>query len=179
LDRLLSIYSIRKVIISSYQSVSGAGRDALDDLKECTNKYFSPKIQDNIIPCIGGFDAIGGCSEENKIVNETKKILGVDCDIFATTVRIPTSFCHGESVFVEFEDDVCLNKIKEVLETSYIKQGDLFYLSDCINSNLTYVCRLRQCGNKTIQMFIIADNLRRGAAYNAVEILKRIKDRKK
>lgn len=172
LDRLKNLSKIKRVVVSSYQSVSGAGKDALKDLNDKSNNFFIMGITDNIIPQIGEIDDGGNCAEENKIINETKKILGIDSDVYATTVRVPTSFCHGESVFVEFESNIDIKEVKKALNVRYIKQGDMFYLTDCTQTNLTYVCRIRQSSNKIIQFFIIADNLRRGASYNAVEILR-------
>ena len=172
LDRLKNISKFKKVIVSSYQSVSGAGRSALEDLENHTCKVFEHGINDNIIPQIGSIINNGNCSEEEKIILESKKILEYDFDIYATTVRVPISFCHGESVYVEFEEDIDLSKICDVLVCDYIKLSeDLFYPSECVGSNLTYVYRLRKTGKNIIQFFVLADNLRRGAAYNAVKIL--------
>lgn len=166
---------IKKVIVSSYQSVSGAGKEALWDLEEETNNVFECGIKNNFIAKIGEIKENGYCSEENKIMNETLKILHADFEIYATTVRVPINFCHGESVFVEFENDVDLLKIKERLKCNHILlSDDLFYPKTCVGTNLTYVCRLRKAGKNAIQFFVIADNLRRGAAFNAVEILKNI-----
>lgn len=175
LDGLLKLSKIKRVVVSSYQSVSGAGREALQDLKNQTKNYFEHGIDDNIIPQIGGLEANGNSKEENKIINETKKILGTKMDVFATAVRVPISYCHGESVLVEFENKVNLAEVKSALTCDYIKfSEDLFYPTECVNSNDTFVCRLRKMGKNVIQMFIVADNLRRGAAYNAVKILEYI-----
>lgn len=175
LDRLLKLSKMKKVVVSSYQSVSGAGREALQDLKNRTKNYFEHGIEDNVIPQIGGLEENGNSKEENKIINETKKILGAKIDIFATAVRVPISYCHGESVFIEFENEVDLAEVKSALTCDYIKLSeDLFYPTECVNSNDTFVCRLRKSGKNVIQMFIVADNLRRGAAYNAVKILEYI-----
>lgn len=175
LDRLLKLSKIKKVVVSSYQSVSGAGRDALLDLQNQTKNYFDCGIVDNIIPQIGALEVNGNSKEENKIINETKKILDCNFDVFATAVRVPISYCHGESVFVEFENDVDLAEVKSALTCDYIKlSDDLFYPTECVNSNDTFVCRLRKMGKNVIQMFIVADNLRRGAAYNAIKILEYI-----
>lgn len=172
LDRLLSVAKQKKVIVSSYQSVSGAGREALEDLKNHTNNYFANGIVDNIIPKIGRFTCDGNCSEEDKIINETKKILGQDFEVYATAVRVPTSFCHGESIYVEFDKPVEMCEIKNALRCEYIEYSeDLFYPTECVSTNMTYVFRLRKVNENTIMFFVLADNLRRGAAYNAVKIL--------
>lgn len=172
LDRLSKVSKLKRVIVSSYQSVSGAGRDALMDLMNDTMFYFEHGITNNIIAQIGDIQENGNTKEENKIINETKKILNSDIEIHATAVRVPIPFCHGESVFVEFENDINFNVIKSKLECEYIKYSDVpFYPSECVGSNLTYVCRLRETSENSIQFFVIADNLRRGAGFNAVKIL--------
>lgn len=174
LDRLRE-NTIKKVIVSSYQSVSGAGKEALFDLEEDTNNVFECGIKDNVIAKIGDINKNGYSSEENKIMNETLKILHNNFDIYATAVRVPISFCHGESVYVEFEKPIDLNLIKKQLSCDYLLLTDeLFYPKNCKGTNLTYICRLRKAGKKAIQFFVIADNLRRGAAYNAVKILEKI-----
>lgn len=171
LDRLLKLAEIKRVIVSSYQSVSGAGRDALHDLETCSNNYFEQDIRKNFIAKIGDIQENGNCKEENKIINETKKILHAGFEVFATTVRVPISYCHGESVFVEFENDVTEEDVEKILNCDYIKTGELFYPSACAGTDQTYVCRLRKNAKNTLEFFVIADNLRRGAAYNAIKIL--------
>ena len=175
LDKLRKLAKFDSVIVSSYQSVSGAGKDALDDLENNTNYIFEHGIKDNFIAKIGGLAQNFNCSEENKIILETQKILEEEFNIAATTVRVPIRFCHGESVYVKFKQNVDFEKVKSVIECDYIKlSDDLFYPKECAGTNLTYVCRLRKHSENEILFFVIADNLRRGAAYNAVEILKRI-----
>lgn len=177
LDRLKELGVFDTVVVSSYQSVSGAGRDALNDLVNDSRNIFECEIKNNIIPKIGGLAENLNCSEENKIIKETKKILDQDFNICATTVRIPIPFCHGESVYVKFKNKVDLKEIKKVLDCNYIKiRDDIFYPENCVGTNYTYVCRLRQHSENEILFFVIADNLRRGASYNAVEILKRLLD---
>lgn len=179
LDKLRKIAGLDTVVVSSYQSVSGAGRDALLDLENKTRKVFECGINDNFIARIGSIAENMNCSEENKIILETQKILGEKVNVVATTVRVPIRFCHGESVYVKFKGNVDANKIKESLACEYIKiSDDLFYPSECAGSNLTYVCRLRQHSENEILFFVIADNLRRGASFNAVEILKRLIENK-
>ena len=175
LDKLMKLGKIKQVVVSSYQSVSGAGKEALFDLLDDTTNVFKCGIKDNLIAQIGRIEANGNCTEENKIINETKKILNLDAEIVATTVRVPISFCHGESVFVKFENETNLGEIKKVLSCDYISvRDDLFYPNKCVGSNLTYVSRLRKPAADSLQFFVIADNLRRGASYNAVKILENI-----
>lgn len=175
LDRIRKLSEFEDIVVSSYQSVSGAGKDALDDLENDTHYVFEKGIKDNFIAKIGGFSENLNCSEENKIILETQKILNENFNIVATTVRVPVRFCHGESVYVKFKNKVNFDDVKKAIECDYIKVSeDLFYPKECAGTNLTYVCRLRKHSDNEILFFVIADNLRRGAAYNAVEILKRL-----
>ncbi len=175
LEKLRKLSQFETIVVSSYQSVSGAGKDALQDLKENSKKVFDCGIKDNIIARIGKiFDNLN-CSEENKIIFETQKILNEKINIVATTVRVPISFCHGESVYVKFKENIDFEKIKNVLNCDHIEvSDDLFYPTDCVGKNTTFVCRLRKHSDKEIVFFVIADNLRRGASFNAVQILKKI-----
>lgn len=174
LDKLRWLGEFETIVVSSYQSVSGAGKDALDDLKNGTTNVFEREIRDNFIARIGKFSDNLNCSEENKIILETQKILNEKINIVATTVRVPISFCHGESVYVKFKNKVDFEMVNEVLNCEYIEVGDLFYPKDCVGTNQTFVCRLRKVGETELAFFVIADNLRRGASYNAVKILKEI-----
>ena len=109
------------------------------------------------------------------IILESKKILKEDFNIVATTVRVPIRYCHGESVYVKFKEKIDFNKIKKALRVEYIQlSDDVFYPKECAGTNLTYICRLRKHSENEILFFVIADNLRRGASFNAVEILKQI-----
>lgn len=175
LDKLMKLSKFESVVVSSYQSVSGAGKDALLDLEKNTNKFFEMGIKNNFIAKIGSINENGFCSEENKIMLESQKILNEKFNIVATTVRVPVNFCHGESVYIKFSEDIDFEKVKEVLKCDYIKVSeDMFYPTDCVDTNETYVFRLRKQSESEIVFFVIADNLRRGAAFNAVEILKRL-----
>lgn len=175
LDRLLKLSKIKEVVVSSYQSVSGAGKEALLDLKNKTTKYFSVNINENIIPQIGGVLENGFCTEEDKIMFETNKILKTNIHVVATTVRVPVSYCHGESVYVRFENKIDLDDIKNILKCDYVEVCDeLVYPENCLTSNNTYVYRLRKCGDNEVVFFNLANNLRRGAAYNAIAILRKL-----
>lgn len=174
LDKIRLLAKIEKVVVSTYQSVSGAGRRALSDLKNNAKNVFKYGINDNIIANIGEIQENGYSTEENKIMFELSKILNEEIDISATAVRVPIEICHGESVYVKFKTDVNLIDVFKVLECDYIKvlEDDLFYVSDVKGTNLTYVFRIRQKTNRELEFFVLADNLRRGAAYNAVKIAK-------
>ena len=151
LEKLLKLSKMKDVVVSSYQSVSGAGKEALLDLKNKTNNYFNVNIYGNIISQIGGMLENGFCTEEDKIMFETNKILNDKLNIVATTVRVPIPYCHGESVYVRFENEVDFNKVKDVIKCDYIDVCDeLIYPEECVKSNKTYVFRLRKVSNKEI-----------------------------
>lgn len=170
------------ITVASYQAVSGAGRDALAELKEQSlNKNIEPKafpkqIAYNAIPQIGGFDELGFSSEENKIMRETKKILKMpDLKVSAQTVRIPVINGHAESVWVTFNEEVTKDEIMEALAA----QKGLIHSTSGYNTpaeisgqDQVYVSRVRQdLDNKNRWLFwVVADNIRKGAATNAVQI---------
>ncbi len=173
LDRLKKVANIKKVIVSTYQSVSGAGKKALNDLFYHQKNVFEQGINNNIIANIGSLSENGFCTEENKIMFELNKILEMSFDVYATAVRVPIQNCHGESVYVKFDRKINLEQIENSLNCDYIKfsSENVFVPTECVNSNLTFVCRLRQISDNEILFFVIADNLRRGASYNALKIL--------
>lgn len=175
LDRLMKKYTIKDVVVSSYQSVSGAGKTAVYDLKNNTKKYFEKGINNNFIPAIGEVLENGFCQEEDKIMFETNKIFESEINVIATTVRVPIVNCHGESVYVRFENNIDFDNIKTLIHCDYIVlSNEILTPNDCVGENKTFVCRLRQVSKNEITFFVIADNLRRGAAYNAVMILKKL-----
>lgn len=176
LDVLKKLSKINRVVVSTYQSVSGAGKEALNDLENKTKNKIVEGINNNVIPKIGEIDSTGFSVEENKIMFETNKILNDNIEVIATAVRVPVPFCHAESVFVEFERSVNIKEIKQALRAEHIKFSDngIFLPSECVGSNLTYVCRLRSCSPNSVAFFVVADNLRRGASYNAVKIFEHI-----
>lgn len=180
-------YGLKKVIVSSYQSVSGMGKEALAELssqimalfngKPITQNVFEEQIAFNCIPKIGAFDKYGYCEEEKKIINETKKILDLsDLSICATTVRIPTFSCHGEVVNVELKNTFELNDIIELLnDMPGIKLNKPTDYSTNISTTKTddvYIGRIRKdlSSNNSLVFWCISDNLRKGAALNAVQI---------
>lgn len=173
LDKLSRLGTIEKVVVSTYQSVSGAGSDALADLNNNTCNVFEHGIRNNIIPQIGSVCSNGFCTEEDKLMFETSKILDKDIDLIATAVRIPTPYCHGESVYVKFKENVLASVVKEAIKSDKVIVSDgLFNLADCTDTNEVYVSRIRNGAPNEILFFNVADNLRRGASYNAVLIAK-------
>ena len=164
-------YDIKKVVVSTYQSVSGAGRGALEDFYNGTNFEIKEGIRDNVIARIGGALPSGFCVEEDKIMFETSKILGKNLDVSATTMRVPVPFCHTESVYVKLGKEFDEAKIIGEFEQAGIKfDEDVSLPTKIAGTNEVHVCRLRKHGENELMFVLVADNLRRGAAYNAVKI---------
>ena len=189
LKSLNDAFKIKRVVISTYQSTSGAGKKSMDELIDQTKlvldkkkfevKNFTKQIAFNAIPHIDSFSDDGYTKEELKMINETNKILGVKIDITATCVRIPVLVSHAESVNIEFESDFTLKKIKELLTTAegckvVDENSDGGYITpvDAEGKNETFISRIRKDNSKknALNMWIVSDNLLRGAALNAVEI---------
>ncbi len=179
--KALMKFNIKRVFVSTYQSVSGAGRDGLNAyLYEKENKLyertpFNRKIFDNLIPQIGDFKD-RYCTEEWKIINETRKILHFDdLIISATTVRVPIEFCHSQTVEIDLEygnfEDV-ENSLKTFRGIVY-KNDDYFTPIEVINKDEVYISRLRKhlFLNNSYLFWSVFDNLRKGAATNAVQIM--------
>jgi len=189
LKSLNDAFKIKRVVISTYQSTSGAGKKSMDELIDQTKlvldkknfevKNFTKQIAFNAIPHIDSFSDDGYTKEELKMINETNKILGAKIDITATCVRIPVLVSHAESVNIEFENDFTLKKIKELLTTAegckvVDENSDGGYITpvDAEGKNETFISRIRKDNSKknALNMWIVSDNLLRGAALNAVEI---------
>lgn len=179
LDKLRHLSKIKQVVVSTYQSVSGAGSEALSDLKNGTNFAISEGITNNVVAKIGEILRDGFCTEEDKIMFETCKILQEDFPVCATAVRVPIPYCHTESVLVEFEKPVCLKKAKELLECNYLKVSNKIILpNEVAETNTTFVSRLRAFGENGLAFVVTADNLRRGASFNAVKIFEELLSKK-
>ena len=189
LKSLNDAFKIKRLVISTYQSTSGAGKKSMDELIDQTKlvldkknfevKKFTKQIAFNAIPHIDSFSDDGYTKEELKMINETNKILGAKIDITATCVRIPVLVSHAESVNIEFENNFTLKKIKELLTTSegckvLDENSDGGYITpvDAEGKNDTFISRIRKDNSKknALNMWIVSDNLLRGAALNAVEI---------
>ena len=182
-------FNIKRVVISTYQSVSGGGKASMDELieqtklsldkKKINSKNFTKQIAFNAIPHIDVFADDGYTKEELKMVNETKKILDDKIELTATCVRIPVLVSHAESVNIEFEKPFSLQTIHSLLDSAegcevYDKREDGGYITplEAEGKNETYISRIREDKTKknTLNMWIVSDNLLRGAALNAVEI---------
>ena len=189
LKSLNDSFKIKRVVISTYQSTSGAGKKPMDELVDQTksilnnknfeSKNFTKQIAFNAIPHIDSFSDDGYTKEELKMIHETNKILGTKIDITATCVRIPVLVSHAESVNVEFENDFTIKKVKELLSTAegckvVDENSDGGYITpvEAEGKNETFISRIRKDNSKknALNMWIVSDNLLRGAALNAVEI---------
>ena len=193
LKPLHDLFKIKRVIVSTYQSVSGGGKAPMDELlqqtkiylenKEIKSKNFTKQIAFNIIPHIDDFSEDGYTKEELKMTNETKKILDARIELSATCVRIPVLVSHSESVNIEFEQEFSLEKIKDVLNNApgcsvIDKRENGGYVTpiEATGKNETFISRIREDKSKKncLNLWIVSDNLLRGAALNSVEIAEAI-----
>ena len=182
-------FKIKRVVLSTYQSTSGAGKASMDEMIEQTKnvlnkktvliKNFTKQIAFNAIPHIDVFSDDGYTKEELKMINETKKILDKNIELTATCVRIPVMISHAESVNIEFEKSFSIEKITEVLKNSpgckvLDKRENGGYITplDAEGKYETFISRIREDNSKknSLNLWIVSDNLLRGAALNAVEI---------
>lgn len=178
-------YKVKRIVVSTYQSVTGTGKNAVDQLMNERNgkegqKVYPHQIDLNVLPHIDVFLDNGYTKEEMKMVNETKKIMGDDSiQVTATTVRIPVIGGHSESVNVEFEQEFDLAEVRNLLENApgVIVHDDVKAFKYPMpllahGRDEVFVGRLRrdETQPKTLNMWIVADNLRKGAATNAVQI---------
>jgi len=180
---------IKRVVVATYQSVSGAGKAGMDELFDQTKSLymndkkdpakFTKPIAFNVIPHIDIFMEDGSTKEEWKMVNETKKILDPKIEVVATCVRVPVFVGHSEAVNVEFERPISVDDARELLSDAegvvlYDERADGGYCTplDCVGEDGVFVSRLR--ADTTVKhglsMWIVSDNLRKGAALNAVQI---------
>ena len=193
LKPLHDLFKIKRVIVSTYQSVSGGGKAPMDELiqqtkmylesKEIKSKNFTKQIAFNIIPHIDEFSDDGYTKEELKMTNETKKILDTRIELTATCVRIPVLVSHSESVNIEFEQKFSLDKIKQILNDSpgcsvidKKENGGYATPIEAAGKNDTFISRIREDKTKknSLNLWIVSDNLLRGAALNSVEIAEAI-----
>ncbi len=172
---LMRQFGLRKVVVSTYQAVSGAGRSGVEALENGREDAFPKPIQGNAIPLIGGVGEDGYTTEEKKMREESRKILALpDLPVFATAVRIPVHTGHAESVHVETRRDVSLPEVIEALRgapgVSFSGDADGFPTPlEVAGEPGTHVGRVRVEGN-IVEYWCVADNLLKGAATNAVQI---------
>lgn len=194
LKPLLDRYGLKRVCVSTYQSVSGAGTAAMDELQsqlrsvlaggKAEARVLKHPIAFNLIPQIGSFDADGHTSEEKKVIQETRKILGLpELAISCTAVRVPTLACHAESVNVELAKDFELSDIRDAFSNApgvrvedEPSQFRYPMNRDGAGQDPVYVGRIRRDPSHShgLQFWVVADNLRKGAALNAIQIAERI-----
>ena len=189
LKPLHDLFIIKRIVVSTYQSVSGGGKAPMDELIEQTNqvlkknkvvsKNFTKQIAFNAIPHIDVFTDDGYTKEELKMTNETKKILDAKIDLTATCVRVPVLVSHSEAVNIEFEKPFSLDKVREALDHSegckvIDERVDGGYSTplEAEGRDETFISRIRKDTTLSngLNMWIVSDNLLRGAALNAVEI---------
>jgi aspartate-semialdehyde dehydrogenase len=189
--------TIKRVVVATYQSVSGAGKDAMDELfsqtksvftlDEVENKKFTKRIAFNVIPHIDVFMDDGYTKEEWKMVVETKKILDPKIKLTATCVRVPVFVGHSEAVDIEFEKPISADEAREILRKApgcivIDKRENGGYVTpyECVGEDATYISRIREDAtiDNGLQMWVVSDNLRKGAALNAVQIAEAMINRK-
>ncbi|EYD75665.1 Aspartate-semialdehyde dehydrogenase [Rubellimicrobium mesophilum DSM 19309] len=181
---------IKRVVVSTYQSVSGTGKEAIDELWNQTKGVYVPgqevepsvyprQIAFNVIPHIDSFMEDGQTREEWKMTVETKKILDPSIKVTATCVRVPVFVGHSEAVNVEFEDFLDEEEARDILREApgclvvdKREPGGYVTPIECVGEYATYISRIRQDGTieNGLNMWIVSDNLRKGAALNAVQI---------
>ncbi|PPR78040.1 MAG: Aspartate-semialdehyde dehydrogenase 2 [Alphaproteobacteria bacterium MarineAlpha2_Bin1] len=188
--------NIKRVVVSTYQSTSGAGQKAMDELFNQTKsifvndpvkiEYFTKQIAFNVIPHIDIFLDDKSTKEEWKMVVETKKILDPKIKLTATCVRVPTFVGHAESINIEFNKSISAKKAQEILRESpgvmvIDKNEDGGYSTpiDCVGDYATFVSRIREDPSidNGLNIWVVSDNLRKGAALNAVQIAESIINR--
>ena len=181
---------IKRVVVSTYQSVSGSGKGGMDELWNQTMSLYNPgdevepsvypcRIAFNVIPHIDSFMEDGSTREEWKMVEETRKIIDPDIEVTATCVRVPVFIGHSEAVNVEFEDHLDEAEAREILRTApgvmvvdERQDGGYTTPMDCVGEYATFVSRIRQdtTVRNGLNLWCVSDNLRKGAALNAVQI---------
>ncbi len=183
-------YKIKRVIVSTYQAVSGAGKASVDELfnqtkdylnnKQIKSKNFTKQMAFNLIPHIDNFVEDGYTKEEWKMENETKKILDKKIGLSATCVRVPVKTSHSESVNIEFDNDYDLETVNKILNNApgckvvdERKDGGYITPLEAEGDYLTFISRIRKdhSNKKAINIWVVSDNLLKGAALNTVQIV--------
>jgi aspartate-semialdehyde dehydrogenase len=189
LKPLHDAFGIKRVVVSTYQSVSGAGKTGMDELFEQSRNifvgdanepvFFTKQIAFNVIPHIDEFLDDGSTKEEWKMVVETKKILDPKIKVTATCVRVPVFVGHSESINIEFEREVSAEEAQRILREApgvmlIDKREDGGYVTpvECVGEYATFISRVREDSTveNGLNLWCVSDNLRKGAALNAVQI---------
>ena len=180
---------IKRVVVSTYQSVSGAGKDGMDELFNQTravfvadpieNKKFTKRIAFNVIPHIDSFMEDGYTKEEWKVLAETKKMLDPKIKVTCTAVRVPVFIGHSESVNIEFENEISADQARDILREApgclvidKHENGGYITPYECAGEDATYISRIREDATveNGLNLWVVSDNLRKGAALNAIQI---------
>jgi aspartate-semialdehyde dehydrogenase len=188
---------ITRVVVATYQSVSGAGKDAMDELfaqtksvftlGEMETKKFTKRIAFNVIPHIDEFMSDGFTKEEWKMMAETKKILDPKIKLSATCVRVPVFIGHSEAVNVEFENPITADEARDILRKApgclvidKREPGGYVTPYECAGEDATYISRIREdpTVDNGLALWVVSDNLRKGAALNAIQIAECLINRK-
>lgn len=182
-------YKAKRLVISTYQSVSGSGQKGLNQLameqkgEVCDNPAYPTQIHENVIPHGGNFLENGYTAEEEKLVFETNKILHSDIAVTATVVRVPVYGGHSESINIEFENDFDLDEVRNILSAApgvvlYDNPSENIYPTPVMayDKDEVFVGRIRRdfSIDKGLNIWLVSDNIRKGAATNAVQIAKYI-----
>ena len=182
-------YNAKRLVISTYQSVSGSGQKGLNQLameqkgEVCDNPAYPTQIHENVIPHGGNFLENGYTAEEEKLVFETNKILHSDIAVTATVVRVPVYGGHSESINIEFENDFDLDEVRNILSAApgvvlYDNPSENIYPTPVMayDKDEVFVGRIRRdfSIDKGLNIWLVSDNIRKGAATNAVQIAKYI-----
>src|SRR3984893_13563953 len=197
LKPLHDLATIKRVVVATYQSVSGAGKEAMDELWDQTKgifvtdspepKVFTKQIAFNVIPHIDVFMEDGQTKEEWKMMAETKKILDPKIKLTATCVRVPVFVGHSEAVNVEFEDPITAADARDILREApgclvidKHEPGGYITPMEATGEDATYISRIREDATveNGLAMWIVSDNLRKGAALNAIQIAECLINRK-
>ncbi len=193
LKPLHDLATIKRVVVATYQSVSGAGKDGMDELfnqsrgvfvnEPVRPEEFTKQIAFNAIPHIDVFMPDGSTKEEWKMVVETKKILGPKIKVQATCVRIPVFVGHAEAVTIEFEKPITEDQAREALRAQpgitvvdYRQDEGYVTPAECVGEDAVFVSRIRTdpTVDNGLSLWVVSDNLRKGAALNAVQIAERL-----
>jgi len=189
--------TVKRVVVATYQSVSGAGKDGMDELFNQTRavfvadpleaKKFTKRIAFNVIPHIDVFMDDGSTKEEWKVVAETKKILDKKIKVTCTAVRVPVFVGHSEAVNIEFENPISADEAREILREApgclvVDKRENGGYVTplECAGEDATYISRIREdpTVENGLNIWIVSDNLRKGAALNAIQIAELLVNRR-
>ncbi|MEO2038530.1 MAG: aspartate-semialdehyde dehydrogenase [Martelella sp.] len=188
--------TIKRLVVSTYQSVSGAGKEGMDELFNQTravfvadpieNKKFTKRIAFNVIPHIDSFMEDGYTKEEWKVLAETKKMLDPKIRVTCTAVRVPVFIGHSEAVNIEFEKEITADEARDILRDApgcqvIDKHEDGGYMTpvECAGEDSTFISRIREDATveNGLAMWVVSDNLRKGAALNTVQIAELLLER--